>query len=228
MGSDFATFAVAAVGVAGTLGATVVTQIAALRGRRFDAENTRIRQAEDRAESARKNELDEKRSVYSDLNAAVRDYRMALHDCVLEPGRGHSVRLKRVDDARARYREMYARAQMIVPERVLIVVSEIDLGLGNCFRTLTNVVDAGTDRRMEVSHRWLDGPGSEAIWLLREVLREDLGTAGSLADLDGRLDRLRQARVEALGSVGGGPECGLVGDAGVQQHKVAAPTRELS
>lgn len=209
--------AVAAVGVVGTLCAAVGAQVATLRGKRIDAEIQRAQRVEDLADSARKQEFEEKRAAYSDLNAAVRDYRMSLHDCVMRLGLESAEDLSGVEATRLRFREMYARAQMVVPDRILDVAAEVDLGLSNSHRTLLGIADSGhAADDAEKLHRWLDGPGSKAVWLLRRVLREDIGVALPVADLHVELESLRQARAECFAGHAGVDRCRLVGDAGMR------------
>jgi hypothetical protein len=167
MGSDLIGVAVAAVGVVGTFGAAVAAQWAALRGKRLDAEIHRGQQAEQRAESTRQQEQDQKQSVYSEFNSAARNYRMQLHHWVMELERGGSVDAEKLESERAHYRRVYAQAQMIVPDRVLVVTSEVDLCLGNTYRAVHHMIDRSDPDALGRLHRWLDGPLSDAVWLAR-------------------------------------------------------------
>lgn len=218
MGADLMSMAVAAIGVIGTLGATVAAQRAALNGKRLDAEVQRRQQEQEQAEATRQAELEAKRAVYSALNAAARNYRMLMHDTVTGLGRNGIADPVGLETARAHYREMYAEAQMLVSDRVLDIASEVDLCLGNSYRALGQVmVDGDPTGASRELHRWLDGPASEAVWLLRRVLREDIGVVDSSPDLESRLDQLRVSRAAVFADRAGVEGCNLTGDAGLRR-----------
>ncbi|MGW4352556.1 hypothetical protein ACWELJ_10745 [Nocardia sp. NPDC004582] len=216
VGADLISLAVAGVGVFGTFGAAVAAQWAALRGKRLDAEIQRGHQAEQHAESVRVHEREQKQSVYSGFNAAARNYRMELHHCVMELERGRSADVARLESERAHYREVYAQAQMIVPDRVLTVASEVDLCLGNSYRAVCNMIDHADADVLGRLHLWLDTSVSDAVWLLRQVLREDLGVAIVAADLEARVSALSLARAIQFDSGAGVASCNLKGDVGAQ------------
>ncbi|WP_181724505.1 hypothetical protein [Nocardia gipuzkoensis] len=216
MGADLVGLAVAGVGVIGTLGATVAAQWAGVRGKRLDADIQRSQQAEDRAEAVQQQKRDQKQSVYSEFNSAARNYRMRLHHCVMELERGGSADVDRLESDRGHYREVYAQAQMIVPDRVLAVASEVDLCLGNTYRAVHHMIDHADGDALGRLHQWLDGPGSEAVWLLRQALREDLEVTASPTDLDAKLAVLSSARAEQFNGGAGTLGCSLKGDIGSQ------------
>ncbi|MEU2252997.1 hypothetical protein ABZ540_07455 [Nocardia xishanensis] len=216
MGADLISLAVAGIGVVGALGATVAAQWAGLRGKRLDAEIQQSQQNEHRAESMRQQEREQKHSVYSEFNSAARNYRMHLHHCVMELERGSPADVDRLESERGHYREMYAQAQMVVPDRVLAVASEVDLCLGNTYRAVHHMIDHADADVLVTLHQWLDGPGSEAMWLLRQVLREDLGVTVSATDLDAKVAALSSARVEQFDAGAGALSCNLKGDIGSQ------------
>ncbi|MGW4241859.1 hypothetical protein [Nocardia sp. NPDC004722] len=216
MGADLISLAVAGVGVVGTFGAAVAAQGAALKGKRLDAEIHRAQQAEQRDEAAQQREREQKQSVYSEFNSAARNYRMQLHHCVMELEVGGAVGLERLEAERTHYRTMYAQAQMIVPDRLLAVASEVDLCLGNTYRAVHDMVEHPDVTTLRAVHEWLDGSASEAVWLLRQMLREDLGASEPIADLDARIAAMSSARAELFDTGSGRLRCHLKGDAGVQ------------
>ena len=196
--TDLTGVAVALVGVAGTLGATALTQRASARGRQFDAEIQRRDRAEERDQAARTSAQAEKRTIYADLNAAARLYRTVAHDHLLAKRRGiepTDAEIERLEAARANYRDLYARAQMVLPDRVLAVASEVNLCLGHGYRVLRDI-DNGFDNSITIDslHEWFEGPLSDGVWLLRRALREDLGVVEPSTDLDSAVARLRASR----------------------------------
>ncbi|WP_063002608.1 hypothetical protein [Nocardia mikamii] len=146
MGGDLVGLAVAGIGVVGTFGAAVAAQWAGIRSKRVEAEIQRSHLSEQRVESAKQQQSEEKRSVYSHFNESARNYRTALHDGVRALERGADVDVERLEAVRSQYQEMYARAQMIVTDRLLTIASEVDTGLGNAYRVLHNAVLGAANR----------------------------------------------------------------------------------
>lgn len=84
---------------------------------------------------------------------------------------------------------------MILPDRALAVASEVNLCLGHGYRVLREI-DVGFDDSVTVEnlHQWFEGPLSDGVWLLRRVLREDLGVVEPSSDIDSAVEQLRAAR----------------------------------
>ncbi|MBV7703991.1 hypothetical protein NOVA_14525 [Nocardia nova] len=202
MGGDLVSLAVAGIGVFGTFGASAAAQWAGIRSKRVEAEIQRSHLSEQRDESAKQQEREEKHSVYSHLNESARNYRTALHDGVRALERDVDVDVERLEAVRNQYQEMYARAQMIVTDRLLTIASEVDTGLGNAYRVLHNAVLGDTNpEAISRLHRWLDDSAIAAVQLLRQALREDLGTTSAIVELDAKLEALQSARAEDLDAV---------------------------
>lgn len=194
MSIDVTGVVVGVVGIAGTLGATVFTQYAASRDRQFDTANQRDVRSEERRESVRA----AKQAIYVDLNAAAREFRTVGHDYLLDKLRGAGTGdLKQIEMAREKYRNVYSQAQMVLPDRALEVASEVNECLGYSYRAVHDIVN-GSDRSMTVEnlHQWYDKPLSDAVKLLRRVLREDLGVAEPSTDIHSILKRLHKARLD--------------------------------
>ncbi|MEU9700506.1 hypothetical protein [Streptomyces sp. NPDC047981] len=166
---------VAVVGVAGTLMSALLTQRAADRSRQRELE--RVGEAWDRRAEAR-----ELWSCYVALNTSGRHYLAALTDLVYALEREAelpSVR-KRLTAARDRHRQVYAEAQMRLPDRVLDHAGVVSHGLGAVYGMVRRL-DDGLPRPGDSSaaaHRAV-----EALWTqLREMRREmraDLGVPGA-------------------------------------------------
>jgi hypothetical protein len=183
---------VALVTAGGTLGATAVTQFAAIRNKRLDADIERRARFEERGEAASADKL----ATYVQLNAAARAYRAVGHDYLknrldnVEHGN-----LEQFEKVRTKYREAYAGAQMILPDRVFKLAREVNDCLGHGYRAIHDLgKGSGDSITGEMLHKWYDGPLANALHLLRCVLREDLGVADTNTDVDREVRRLQQAR----------------------------------
>lgn len=190
---DVTNVVVAIVGIAGTLGAVVFTQYAATREKRLDAANQREVRAEDRSESVHA----AKRAIYVDLNDAARAYRTVGHDYLVDKIRGREQDdLERIEIERGRYRTLYSQAQMVLPDHALQVASVVNECLGYSYRALHDIATSPSPSiAAEDLHRWYDGALSDAVKLLRQVLREDLGVAERSTDIDSILQNLRKSRL---------------------------------
>ncbi|MEU6510596.1 MULTISPECIES: hypothetical protein [unclassified Streptomyces] len=175
IGGATASVAVAVVGVVGTLLSALLTQRAADRGHRRElehAERVRERRAHTR----------ELRSCYVALNTSARQYLAALTDQMHALGRGDEARVvrQRLAEARDQYRDVYAEAQMRLPEPVLDLAGDLSHELGVVY---------GMVRRLdEGAPRAGDAPdavraGIEAQWgrlrRMRREMRADLGVSGA-------------------------------------------------
>jgi phosphoglycolate phosphatase-like HAD superfamily hydrolase len=184
---------VAVVTVAGTLGAAALTQFAGLRNKRLDAEIQYKARAEERAATASEVKL----ATYVELNNAARDYRAFGHDYLVDKlDAAEPENLDQIEELRAKYREVYGRAEMIVPDRLFKLVAEVNTCLGYSYRALHDL-EQGSHRSIAggAFHEWYDGPLVDGMRLLRRVLREDLGVAETNTDVDLAVRRLRQARL---------------------------------
>ena len=181
---------IAVVGVFGTLTAPMLTQSIAARAREAEAESRRRDRAQERADEERRSALAEKRAVYVELNAVARQFRTASHDRLRAARRGVSP-LPDVEEARQAFRVAYSKAQMIMPDRTLAVVAEANLCLTHGYRL---VKDLTVDDLAESTREWFEGPMMEAVQMLRAALREDLGVAEPISDIDDQVSRLRAAR----------------------------------
>ncbi|MFF1283768.1 hypothetical protein [Streptomyces sp. NPDC058299] len=116
---------VAVVGVVGTLLSALLTQRAADRGRR--REQARVEEARERRRHAQ-----ELRACYVGLNTAARHCLAALTDQLHALGRTAELRTvrQRLTEARDQYRDVYAEAQMRVPEQVLDLAGGLSHDLG--------------------------------------------------------------------------------------------------
>ncbi|MFE9632006.1 hypothetical protein [Streptomyces sp. NPDC006463] len=164
---------VAVVGVVGTLLSALLTQRAADRSRQRERQ---------RAEEVweRRSEAQELWSCYVALNTSGRHYLAALTDqlhALGDAAQAPHVR-QRLTGARDHHREVYAEAQMRLPELVLDHASAVSHGLGAVYGMVRRL-DDGVPRPGDspaAAHE-----GIEALWArLREMRREmraDLGVS---------------------------------------------------
>ncbi|UQI45766.1 hypothetical protein M1P56_16090 [Streptomyces sp. HU2014] len=162
---------VAVVGVLGTLLSALLVQRAADRSRQRERE---------RVEElwGRRSEAQELRSCYVELNAAARHYLAALTDQLYALGRDADLPYvrQRLTEARDQHREVYAEAQMRMPERVLDHAGTLGRGLGAVYGMVRRL-DDGVPRPGDAPAAVQEG--IDALWeRLRELRREmraDLG-----------------------------------------------------
>ncbi|WP_327110774.1 hypothetical protein OHB12_23710 [Nocardia sp. NBC_01730] len=190
---------VALVGVAGTLSATFVSQRAALKSKQLDSADRGRERAEERAEAERRLTLEEKRVVYVELNASAHQLWMVAHDCLVDRHRGLDVDVAELDSARTKFLELRARTQMILPNRALEVADEVYDGFGPAYRVAQRrwVELNENAEAFEKFHSWFDGPLREAVTLLQDVLRDDLGVVPYTGDVDNECQRLATERLAA-------------------------------
>lgn len=217
MSGDYAAVVVAVVGVVGTLSGTVLTQRISLRdkglelqARREDAEAARRLAGDERADLYRRERQAERTALYAELNSAARTYRSTCRDQAIDLARvkkqsaAHQEDLSEaIEQARTAYRDIYARAQMFLADRTLEVASTVNLCLGHSYSAVRASVDAlralpdpTPDQRRDLTEHvrdWLQGPASDAVWLLRNALREELEAAPPLAQRDAFLHALAAA-----------------------------------
>ena len=128
--------AAAVVGCAGTLLSALPTQRA--------ADHSRQREQE-RAELARQRHSDirELRVCYVGLNTAARQYLAALTDQVHALSRGDdmSVVRQRLTEARDQHRDVYAEAQLRLPQQVLDLAGEVSRELGTVYGMVRRLDD---------------------------------------------------------------------------------------
>ncbi|MFE5832322.1 hypothetical protein ACFQ8W_18995 [Streptomyces sp. NPDC056508] len=131
MGASWSALLIAVVGVAGTLGAALLTQVRADRTKRMELQAAADQRREERdhaeellrAERAlqgQRESLERRRACYITLNTAARQYltEMTNHLHALARGEDVTASLEHLEAARVAYRESYAESQMIVPDVV--------------------------------------------------------------------------------------------------------------
>ncbi|MER5449033.1 hypothetical protein ACFV29_01200 [Streptomyces sp. NPDC059690] len=157
----------AVVGVLGTLFAPVLSQRLTARQR-----------AEEAGRAEHRRLFEERRAAYTAMNRASRQFHTLLKDALhrLRDGVYTEQERDQLEEARRDYRDRYAEAQMVVPERILQASRSV------------NVVLAGIDAEVKRLDRGLAREGEspeQALVDLKEVeprlsamrrlMRQDLG-----------------------------------------------------
>lgn len=191
---DWITLLVALAGVAGTIGASWLGQRALRWQARDQAEREQRAQAEQRRERA----LREQQELYIALNSAARDYRLALtyaaRSLALE-GRITAQQMTAVEQARSAFGGQYARGEIMLPQRVLQVATEVTRCLAVGYQLLTRIGLPGDQRHAaQPALDWARDTVFGATALLRLALREDLGADRLISDLDGQIIKLAVLR----------------------------------
>ena len=184
MSTDFTALAVALVGVAGTMGAPWLTQ----RARHAESRDQAEREVRAREASWRDQLFEEKRALYAALNSVTRAYRSALRDCAsMVPPSGSAEALEL---ARTAYREQFAQAEMVLPQRPFEVAVVTNEHLGYSYKLILNLYAADPVQAVDEVLTLVRGPVAEAVELLRLALREDLGVIERVDDLGAQLAAL--------------------------------------
>ncbi|MHA4813098.1 hypothetical protein ACXZ65_01965 [Streptomyces aculeolatus] len=189
---------VAVVGVIGTLASALLTQRAAERSRIREQE--RIEQARARAVEAV-----ERRACCVALNAASRQYLAALTDQLHALARADDPRAarERLTEARDLHRDVYAEAQLLLPDPVLALAGEVTHSLGTVYGRLRRL-DDGVPRpgdspdaaRGEVDALW------DQLRELRRGMRADLAAPDAPAGPGPVAAGALRARIEAPARIG--------------------------
>ncbi|MFD8641862.1 hypothetical protein ACFV14_16355 [Streptomyces zaomyceticus] len=131
MGASWTALLIAVVGVAGTLGAALVTQVRADRTKRMELLAAAEQRREERGHAeqllraeqsrqGRRESLERRRTCYIALNTAAQQYvtEMTNHLHAVRRGEDTASSLESLETARLTYRDSYAESQMIVPDTV--------------------------------------------------------------------------------------------------------------
>lgn len=165
---------VAVVGVVGTLLSALLTQRAAERSRQREQERAEQTQAWAR-------EAEERRTCCIALNTAARQYLAALTDQLHALIRAEDPRAarQRLTEARDRHRDVYAEAQLRLPDPVLALAGELTHALGFLYGRLRRLDDgipqpgdSPDAAQAEIDALW------DRLRELRSGMRADLGASG--------------------------------------------------
>lgn len=187
IGTEWTTLVVALAGVAGTIGASWLGQ----RALRWQAREQAVREQRALTEQRRERALREQQELYIALNSAARDYRLALTYAARSlalSGRITAQQMTGVEQARSVFGRQYARAEMMLPRRVLQVATEACRCLAIGYQLLTRAGLPGYQQHTaQPALDWARDTLNGATALLRMALREDLGADALISDLDNKI-----------------------------------------
>ncbi|MFD9621503.1 hypothetical protein ACFWB2_30095 [Streptomyces virginiae] len=193
MGTGWAGLLIAVVGVAGTLGAALLTQNRADRTKRMELQAVAEQQREERghaeellrAEQTRqwqRENLERRRACYVALNTSSRQYLTAMTRYALALRCGEDVATTRenLETARLTYRDIYAESQMIVPGTVLRASSTAKSHMNAAYSNLKRYGAEPSTYGEELGS--LEDELHQEVWLhlgsLKLAMRSDLGIDG--------------------------------------------------
>ncbi|MFC8589344.1 hypothetical protein ACFUGD_32975 [Streptomyces sp. NPDC057217] len=190
MGASWSALLIAVVGVAGTLGAALLTQVRADRTKRMElrAAADQRREERDHAEEllraeralqGQRESLERRRACYITLNTAARQYltEMTNHLHALARGEDVAASLENLEAARVAYRESYAESQMIVPDVVSRPSSAAKTRLNAAYGKLRKYAADPAARAAELGT--MEAELHQDVWpyvgAMKKAMRADLG-----------------------------------------------------
>ncbi|WP_329278231.1 hypothetical protein [Streptomyces sp. NBC_00691] len=190
MGASWTALLIAMVGVAGTLGAALLTQSRADRTKRMELQAAAEQRREERghaeellrAEQARQGQresLERRRTCYIRLNTAARQYltEMTNHLHALGRGEDDAASLENLEAARLAYRDSYAESQMIVPDVVSRSTSAAKQRLNEAYGKLRKYAEDPAAYAEELTTMKADL--HKDVWpyvgAMKKAMRADLG-----------------------------------------------------
>ncbi|MFJ3303281.1 hypothetical protein ACIPSA_09190 [Streptomyces sp. NPDC086549] len=157
----------AVVGVLGTLFAPVLSHRLGARQRAEDAEL-----------AERRRRFEERRAAYTAMNRASRQFHTLLKDALhrIRDGVYTDQDRDQLEEARREYRDHYAEAQMVVPERILEASRAVNRVLAD-IDAVVKRLDRGLAQEGESAGQALsDLKGAEPLLTaMRRLMRDDLG-----------------------------------------------------
>ncbi|MFE9825346.1 hypothetical protein ACFYSH_24980 [Streptomyces sp. NPDC005791] len=190
MSASWAGLLIAMVGVAGTLGAALLTQNRADRTKRMELQAAAEQRREERghteellqAEQTRQRQsesLERRRACCITLNTTSRQYltEMTNYLYAVKDDQDVDTALKNLEASRLAYRDSYAESQMILPDAVLRSAGAAKGRLNAAYGTLKKYGAAPHVYTVELSD--LENELHAAVWpylgALRQAMRADLG-----------------------------------------------------
>ncbi|GES31150.1 hypothetical protein AB0G60_12910 [Streptomyces angustmyceticus] len=168
---------VAVVGVAGTLLSGVLAHRSTLRSKSMELGHEEQQRCEERLAEERREALNERRASYAALNQHLRHFHQALsrHFLVLEAGHASAQQTQAREESRRNLREVYAEAQMTVPDDVLTSGGNLVHQLHRIHVLLSqHEQEATTDEPLSDIKERLER-ASESLYEVRQTMRRDLG-----------------------------------------------------
>ncbi|MFI1949479.1 hypothetical protein ACH46F_37220 [Streptomyces virginiae] len=172
----------AAVGVGGTLGSAWLTQRRNDVARREEWDRVERSRLADRADQRTQERLAARSAAYTAFNATTRNYLACLNDHVHALQRGVAETddaLGALETARKEFRQIYAEAQLIVPDTVLTELRQAHLSTAQAYAILSRLsrgtAEDGDDinaAQDSINHCW------DVLFQVRATMRADLNVTG--------------------------------------------------
>lgn len=170
---DLNSVVIAVAGVAGTLGASLLTQRGSERAKRREIELVRAQEEVRESRSLR-------RTCYAELNRDSRQFVTALnrHLHVMRERAVEDADRDALDEAKSAHRDRYSEAQMIAPDAVLVTASAVNHALNQVYGQVKRLERGAPEpgETMETAAR-----DQYAVWeplkAMRTAMRHDLGVS---------------------------------------------------
>ncbi|MFF3836690.1 hypothetical protein [Streptomyces sp. NPDC001930] len=190
MGASWTALLIAVVGVAGTLGAALLTQSRADRTKRMELQAAAEQRREERghaeellraeeARQRRRESLERRRACCVALNTAARQYltEMTNHLHALGRGEGVASSLENLEAARSAFRGSHAESQMILPNVVSRASGAAKERLNEAYGTLRKYAADPATYAEELST--MEAGLHQEVWpsveAMMKAMRADLG-----------------------------------------------------
>ncbi|MFF2042549.1 hypothetical protein ACFVVX_19180 [Kitasatospora sp. NPDC058170] len=171
---DIAAVAIAVTGVAGTLGAALLTQRGAERNKRRELELGQVFQE-------RRENLALRRGCYTQLYRDARQFATALsrHLHVLRDRTPGEEDVRALEEAKDTHRNHWSEALMVAPDAVIAPGGEVNMALTRVYATVKRL-EQGDPQPGETLHS--AGEAQHELWplikVMRHAMRQDLGVGG--------------------------------------------------
>ncbi|WP_157436755.1 hypothetical protein [Actinospica robiniae] len=188
--SDWSSLAVAVVGVGGTLGGSIVAAVlsnrSAMAARRFDAEREIKALQDERGHIRANEEIEERRIIYTELNATARHYRSALTECLTDAQKrvSDADHLLDLERARREFAECHSRTQMRISAKILQKTDEVGYALGDAYRALMGEYELPGNSTSTEFHACIVDIPSKITNEMRLAMRIELGLASDGVESD--------------------------------------------
>ncbi|MFJ3975946.1 hypothetical protein [Streptomyces sp. NPDC090021] len=176
----------ATVGVGGTLGSAWLTQRRNDAARREEWDRLERSRLADRADQRAQERLAVRTAAYTAFNATTRNYLAYLNDHVHALQRGGVETddgFGALETARKEFRQIYAEAQLIVPDTVLTELRQVHLGTAQAYAILSRLSrgtaedgDGIGTAQDSINHCW------DVLFQVRATMRADLNVTGPLRE----------------------------------------------
>ncbi|WP_369391544.1 hypothetical protein AB5J72_30965 [Streptomyces sp. CG1] len=168
---------VAVVGVVGTLLSGVLAHRSALRSTSMELDHAARQRHEDRSEEQRRETVNARKATYAAFNLHLRQFHQVLsrHYMALEAGQASPEQGQDREEPRRNLRDVYADAQMVVTDDVLLAGSRLVHQLHRIHALLMQHEQGTTTDESLGDIRERLERASQSLYEVRQTMRQDLG-----------------------------------------------------